>query len=376
MGSSQSLTVEGVPGDETAQRAFYGFMDKAVKNLFEWIEPQPLNVTVRNAAADAASKAVNADAKPASDEMTTEQRAEQYAATEPLHLLDQLIVPADMMAQIELTIHAIRVEPLVYDTWGLRRIEPFPRSALNFHGAPGTGKTLAAHAIASALGKKILVASYAQIESKFHGDGPKNVEALFFAAQRDDSILFLDEADSMLSRRLTNVTQGSEQAINSMRSQLLICLEKFRGVVIFATNLVENYDQVFETRVRHIKFPLPNAEARAAIWRKHLPGEMPLAADVDIMALVKMALVKAGADFCGRDIKNAVINAATQAAIDGKQRVTQSDFTLAIQKINEARRELKLTNDYLVGAEEPGEELSAQIMSALQNQETAEATIS
>ena len=306
-----------------------------------------------------------------SDELTTEQRAEQYAVTAPLHLLDQLIVPADMMVQVELTIHAIRVEPLVYDTWGLRRIEPFPRSALNFHGAPGTGKTLAAHAIASALGKKILVASYAQIESKFHGDGPKNVEALFFAAQRDDAILFMDEADSMLSRRLTNVTQGSEQAINSMRSQLLICLEKFRGVVIFATNLVENYDQAFETRVRHIKFPMPNAEARHAIWRKHLPPEMPIAEDVNIAELVKAGLL-----FCGRDVKNAVINAATQAAIDGNQEVSQSDFMFAIQKINEARRELNPASDDLAEADEPSEELSAQIMNALHKQETAEAMVS
>ena len=372
MESSQSLIVEGVPGDEVDQRAFYGYIDKAVRNLFKRTGQQPLNVTVRNATASGATpKAVNVEAKPSSDELTTQQRAEQYAVIEPLHLLNQLIVPADMMAQIELTIHAIRVEPLVYDTWGLRRIEPFPRSALNFHGAPGTGKTLAAHAIASALGKKILVASYAQIESKFHGDGPKNVEALFFAAQRDDAILFMDEADSMLSRRLTNVTQGSEQAINSMRSQLLICLEKFRGVVIFATNLVENYDQAFETRVRHIKFPMPNAEARHAIWGKHLPPEMPIAEDVNIAELVKAGLL-----FCGRDVKNAVINAATQAAIDGNQEVSQSDFMFAIQKINEARRELNPASDDLAEADEPSEELSAQIMNALHKQETAEAMVS
>jgi DNA polymerase III delta prime subunit len=368
MDSSQSLIVEGVPGDEVDQRAFHGYMDKAVRNLFKRIGSQSLNVTVRNTP-DVVRETVSDEAKqPASDELTTEQRAGQYTATEPLYLLNQLIVPADMMAQIELTIHAIRVEPLVYDTWGLRQIEPFPRSALNFHGEPGTGKTLAAHAIASTLGKKILVASYAQIESKFHGDGPKNVEALFFAAQRDEAILFMDEADSMLSRRLTNVTQGSEQAINSMRSQLLICLEKFRGVVIFATNLVENYDQAFETRVRHIKFPMPNTEARTAIWRKHLPSEMPLTADVDVAALVE-----AGSNFCGRDIKNAVINAATQAAIDGKGEVTQSDFVFAIQKINDARADLKATKNGLI-ADEPSEKLSEQIMNALQEQDAREKT--
>jgi SpoVK/Ycf46/Vps4 family AAA+-type ATPase len=92
---------------------------------------------------------------------------------------------------------------------------------------------------------KIIEASYAHIKSMYHGEGPKNVEALFYAAQAQNAILFIDEADSLLSRRLTNVNQGSEQAINSMRSQLLICLERFKGVVIFATNLVQNYDPAF-----------------------------------------------------------------------------------------------------------------------------------
>ncbi|MBR8840228.1 MAG: AAA family ATPase [Stigonema ocellatum SAG 48.90 = DSM 106950] len=56
---------------------------------------------------------------------------------------------------------------------------------------------------------------------------------------RDNAVLFIDEADSLLSKRLLHVTQGSEQAINSIRSQLFICLEQYQGIVIFATNLVE-----------------------------------------------------------------------------------------------------------------------------------------
>ncbi|MGD1914201.1 MAG: hypothetical protein ACFB2X_26200 [Rivularia sp. (in: cyanobacteria)] len=81
----------------------------------------------------------------------------------------------------------------------------------------------------------------------------------------------------MLSKRLTNANQGSERAANSICSQLLICLEKFKGVVIFATNLVENYDKAFETRVRHIHFPMPDEKARYLIWQNHLPPELPLA---------------------------------------------------------------------------------------------------
>ncbi|MCK5797752.1 MAG: ATP-binding protein, partial [Deltaproteobacteria bacterium] len=266
-------------------------------------------------------------------------RSDRYASEEPSFSFEQLIVPDDLMVELLAAVDAIRVEKTVFDDWGLRAIEPFPRSALNFHGQPGTGKTLAAHALAQRLGRRILVASYAEIESKYHGDGPKNVKALFQAAERDNAVLFIDEADSLLSRRLTHVTQGSEQAINSMRSQLLISLERFRGIVIFATNLVENYDKAFETRVRHLHFAMPDAATRARIWARHLPSTLPVAVDVDTRALGESV-----DDICGRDIKNAVIDAATRVALANRRETSanrretsREDLVSAIQRIKDAR---------------------------------------
>lgn len=270
------------------------------------------------------------------DDPSLEERAARYSASKPLWQLHQLIAPVALMEELHTAIGLVRLEPLVFDAWGLREIEPFPRTALNFHGAPGTGKTMAAHAVAAEVGKGILVASYAQIESKFHGDGPKNVEALFHAARLQDAVLFIDEADSLLSRRLTDVTQGSEQAINSMRSQILICLERHRGVVIFATNLVENYDRAFETRVRHIHFPLPDEAARAAIWRQHLPQRLPLAPDV-----VPDRLATLDAEFCGRDIRNAVVNAALTVARRGDSVIAHDDLANSVFRIVAARAQVR-----------------------------------
>jgi SpoVK/Ycf46/Vps4 family AAA+-type ATPase len=270
------------------------------------------------------------------DEPNIHERAARYRASTPLWRLEQLVAPAALHEELATAIDLVRLEPLVFDVWGLREIEPFPRSALNFHGPPGTGKTLAAHAVADRLGKPLLAASYADIESKFHGDGPKNVEALFHAAQRDGAVLFLDEADSLLSKRLTNVTQGSEQAINSMRSQILICLERHQGVVIFATNLVSNYDEAFETRVRHLYFPLPDQTAREAIWQRHLPERLPLADDVSAEALAD-----ATDGFCGRDIKNAVVDAALQVARGGRERLALADFLTAITRLKTARDQVR-----------------------------------
>lgn len=295
------------------------------------------------------------------NDLSSEKRASKYETGKPLFDFEQLVVPEEVTEDLLLAVDLIELEPRVFDTWGLKKIEPFPRTALNFYGKPGTGKTLAAHAIASKINRPILVASYAQIESMYHGEGPKNIEAIFFAAERDNALLFIDEADSLLSKRLTNVTQGSEQAINSMRSQLLICLERFRGVVIFSTNLVENYDKAFETRVRNIHFPLPDKPSREEIWRRHLPTELPLATEVTCERLAEVE------DVCGRDIKNAVIDAAMRVARKGKSIVQFSDLLDSIERIKAARIKDEADSEELSPEEEV--RISKEIQASLSNEE-------
>ncbi|MEI7556798.1 ATP-binding protein [Candidatus Chlorohelix sp.] len=273
----------------------------------------------------------NAQKKRVTDEITLEERASQYKAHLPLYSFNFLSLPEELKETLLSSIDSIRLDHKIFYEWNLRAIEPNPRTALNFFGPPGTGKTLAAHALAHYLGVPILTASYSQIESKYHGEGPKNVEALFFAAQRDKAVLFIDEADSLLSKRLTEVTQASEQAINAIRGQLMISLELYQGVVIFATNLIKSYDQAFETRVRYIHFPMPDEKSRREIWVKHLPKELPLGQDVSIDELAKIE------DVCGRDIKNAIIDAAIRAARHNRVFVGQQDLLNAVERIKVAR---------------------------------------
>ena len=266
-----------------------------------------------------------------STEDSVEKRALQYKSSSPLFGFDQLKVPEEVLEDLYLAIDLAHLEKKIFDDWGLRKIEPFPRTALNFYGEPGTGKTLAAHAIASKLERPILVASYADIESSYHGEGPKNVEAIFYAAERDNAVIFIDEADSMLSKRLTKVTQGAEQTINSMRSQLLISLERFSGISIFATNLISNYDRAFETRVQNIFFPMPDKETRLRIWQSITPRELPLAEDVSFEELSNIE------GLCGRDIKNAVIDAAKRAARKHKDVITFSDLLISVNRIKQSK---------------------------------------
>lgn len=264
-----------------------------------------------------------------------EDRAKRFCASAPKYTMDQLIVPTSVREQLQHFIQLERVRGIVFERWGLRRIEPSPSVAMNFYGPSGTGKSMAAHALAQYLGRPILESSYGDIESKYHGDGPKNVQAIFLAAERQNAVLFIDEADSLLSRRLTNVQQGSEQAINSMRSELLLAIQRHTGIVIFATNLVGNYDTAFDTRMQHIKFELPDRECRSRIWRVHLQPETPLADDVDIDELAERF-----DGFCGRDIKEAVIYGCVRAALAEAAVVSQADLVAAADLRVRQREEL------------------------------------
>ena len=63
-------------------------------------------------------------------------------------------------------------------------------------------------------------------------------------------MLFFDEADSILGKRLANVSQSTDHAVNVSRSVMLLELDRFDGVTVFATNLASNYDSAFVRRIR------------------------------------------------------------------------------------------------------------------------------
>jgi len=335
---NRDIRVDGIPDfvPDKASAACVAKLKEAVNDLLDFTGLEDLNVIVgtpthHRAPKTGRSKTGSAVQGRSDDELSLQERAVQYVSRKPMFDFDFLVLPDDIRDTLLSAIDLVRVEQKVFDEWNLRKIEPFPRTALNFYGPPGTGKTLAAHALASYIHRPLLAAGYAQVESKFLGDGPKNIEALFYAAERDNAVLFIDEADSLLSKRLKNVTQGSELAVNSMRSQLLVSLEHFHGVVIFSTNLIENYDRAFETRMRHVHFPMPDECSRRRIWELHLPAELPGSRDVNLDQLATLD------DVCGRDIKNAVIDAALRAARSGKDLVEQDDLLKAVERLKQSR---------------------------------------
>jgi SpoVK/Ycf46/Vps4 family AAA+-type ATPase len=244
-------------------------------------------------------------------------RSSGFTAVEPLYSLDQVVLPETTRDQLLDVAFFARSKELVFDTWNLRSIEPRPSVAVNFRGPPGTGKTMAAHGLARHLGRKILLCRLSDLESKFHGDGPKNLVDLFAAVRESGSVLFLDEAESLLSKRFAQPEQAAESAINSMRTELLMALDDFEGLTIFASNLPHSYDPAIESRLWHVDFDLPDEEARRRIWRSHLPDELPVVG----LSVERLAAVS-GVN--GRDIKAAVVAAALTAARRGLASVPSS----------------------------------------------------
>jgi SpoVK/Ycf46/Vps4 family AAA+-type ATPase len=265
------------------------------------------------------------------------KRLELFEVETPQRRLANLVVPAHTLQQIKTMLTKIRHHKLLYEEFGLNEVDPNGnRTAINLYGPPGTGKTLAAEVMAAELGLNLIRANYAEIESKFVGETPKNIRAVFLRAEQSEALLFFDEADSILGRRLSNVSQSTDHAVNVSRSVMLIQLDRFRGVVVFATNLASNYDPAFVRRILgHIEMPLPDAAARERLWRQHIPKRMPIALNDSDWA----TLVRKTKGLAGGDILNAVVNAASHAVErqGADCVVTMTDFIAAIETGKQAK---------------------------------------
>lgn len=265
----------------------------------------------------------------------------EFFPVQPKFRFSDLIVSDALRSALLSAVSIVKHTDLIYEKWGFRNVEPVPRAVMNFFGPPGTGKTMAAHGVADELGKKIVIANFAEIESKYVGDSPKNLENIFRVAEAEDAVLFFDEADSFLGKRLTSVTSSSDQAVNSLRSKLLQLLEDFHGVVIFCTNLLKNYDKAFESRIlRSLKFDLPDDECRRKLIRQKIPHQVPFAEgeNLDESTIAELSSIAEG--FSGREIKNAVLQTLCKAALEGRESFSANDFIIGFKSAAEERNKV------------------------------------
>ena len=247
-------------------------------------------------------------------------------AVEPRFARADLMLPPAQAVQVDEIVVAMNNLTRVHYEWGTARAWNEGGLAALFAGPPGTGKTMAAEAIAAELALPLYRIDLSQVVNKYIGETEKNLRRLFDAADAADVILFFDEADSLFGKR-TEVKDAHDRYANLEISYLLERMERFKGLAILATNRKKDLDEAFLRRLRFVvDFPLPGAAERLRIWRGVIPEAVDASAlDFDFLAQ-RFALA-------GGHIRAIVFQACLQSAADGAPRqLTMPAIVRAVQR--------------------------------------------
>lgn len=218
--------------------------------------------------------------------------------------------------------------PKKYEKLGAK----IPRGVL-LAGAPGTGKTLMARAVAGEANVPFFSISGSEFAEMFVGVGASRVRDLFSRAKKNaPSIIFIDEIDAVAHKRDARGGAGreDEQTLN----QILVEMDGFdndSGVIIMAaTNRVDMLDKALLRPGRfdrHVNVTLPERKDRLEILEVHFKGK-PIEADVDLESLAKKTAGSSGAD-----LANIANESAITAAREGHTAIKNSDLTEAFERI-------------------------------------------
>ena len=284
----------------------------------------------------------------------TNNRPKEFTLSEPKYTFDDIVLSENVREQITDVLALYKYQKKVFCDWGLGSvIKQSGRISVNFYGESGTGKTMCSHALANELNKKLLIVNYSEIESKYVGETSKNLVSLFKFADEYNAIILFDEADALLSKRVTDMHSATDVSVNQTRNVLLKLLDAYTGIIIFTTNFISNFDPAFFRRILiHIKFDLPDKEARYRIWKHYLVPQLPIEEDKNNL-LEQLSDIE---EISGADISNCVLNAALHAASQQKSKITYNDFNDKIISILQSKESIygnnleigtkKITKDY------------------------------
>jgi len=201
-------------------------------------------------------------------------------------------------------------------------------------GAPGTGKTLLARAIAGEAGVPFFSISGSDFVEMFVGVGASRVRDLFVQGKKNaPCIIFIDEIDAVGRHRGAGLGGGHDEREQTL-NQLLVEMDGFEAnegvILIAATNRPDVLDPALLRAGRfdrRVVVPRPDVKGREGILRVHT-RRVPLADDVDLPLLARGT-----PGFAGADLENLVNEAALLAARGGLERVSMRDFELAKDKV-------------------------------------------
>ncbi|MGZ7049289.1 MAG: CDC48 family AAA ATPase, partial [Methanobacterium sp.] len=194
--------------------------------------------------------------------------------------------------------------PEIFDRLG---IDP-PRGVL-LHGAPGTGKTLLAKAVANESGSNFVAINGPEVMSKYVGEAEKKIRDLFKEAEENaPTIIFIDEIDAIAPKR-EEVTGEVERRVVAQILALMDGLkERGKVIVIGATNRVDALDPALRRPGRfdrEIELRVPDRDGRYEIMQIHTRG-MPLEEDVNIEEIADITHGFVGADLAALSRESAM----------------------------------------------------------------------
>ncbi|HEU0310653.1 MAG TPA: ATP-binding protein [Sphingomicrobium sp.] len=225
---------------------------------------------------------------------------------------DDLVLPEEAGRRLGLIAHWLAQPPFIFREWGIHRFVDGGLRAL-FCGPSGTGKTMAAVALARSTERPLFRIDLGAVTSRYIGETEKNLQQLFEVADEAGAILLFDEADALLGKR-SEVKDAHDRYANIEVSHLLRRIELFEGLAVVTTNLAGGIDEDAMSRIDvMVDFPMPDAVARETIWQKLLAAmKLPQGDDLDVPAL-------ASHELSGAEILRAVRVAASYAASEERK---------------------------------------------------------
>jgi len=216
--------------------------------------------------------------------------------------------------------------------WGIKERRSGIDAKIILYGPPGTGKTMTALSLAKSMKKRVLSFDCSKILSKYVGESEKNVRSIFDTYKelckktKSEPLLLLNEADQFLSARSTDSGASADKMHNQMQNIFLEQIERFDGLLIATTNLLETIDPAFSRRFDYkIAFEKPDLKQRVELWKKLLPENATYEEGLDIEKLASYPLT-------GGQIKVVLKNTALKVAAKAKPLFTFEDFKLSIDR--------------------------------------------
>jgi AAA+ superfamily predicted ATPase len=265
------------------------------------------------------------------NELVEEQELFEYVSTHTT--LDDVVLHPTTKELLNNVVKQVDKEVFAkLKAWGLKDRRKNIDARIIFYGPAGTGKTMTALSLAKTLKRPILSFDCSKILSMYVGESEKNVRKIFddfkelSKKAKVDPILLLNEADQFLSSRSQGTGSSADKMHNQMQNIFLEQIEKFEGILVATTNLLDTIDKAFSRRFNYkVEFKKPDLKQRVRLWQFMLPESADYDEGFDVEVLAKYELT-------GGQINLIIKNTAYKVAVREVSVFGLQDFLDEIQR--------------------------------------------